>query len=115
MWVELFLNRSANRASAGTRTATNTLVSVDYILAVTLSDALARTSFCACAASDALVCNFVCHLYKPPFRFYNFIVAHFFYLSIDFYYYLYSSSLSSSVCFTGFLPFAPEITFTLSL
>ena len=62
MYSELFLNGSANRASTGTRTATNTLVSIDFVLTVTLCNALTGTSFNTCTTGDALVSNFVCHL-----------------------------------------------------
>ena len=67
IYAGLFLNRCSNRASACARTARNALVSVDNVLAVTLGNALAGTSFSTCTASDALVCNYVCHLEKPPF------------------------------------------------
>ena len=75
MWVELFLNRSANRASAGTRTATNTLVSVDYSLSVAFGDTLNRAFADASATIDAIVSNFVSHLYYLHFVFYVAIVT----------------------------------------
>ena len=57
----LLLNGSAYRTSICAGTAGNALVSVDNVLAVTLSDALLRTSVSTCTACDALVSNLVCH------------------------------------------------------
>ena len=61
MYSELFLNRSINRTAACTSTTRNTLVSVDNVLAITLSDASARTSISTSTTSDAIVCNLISH------------------------------------------------------
>ena len=57
----LLLNGSAYRTSVGAGTAGNALVCVDNVLAVTLGDALLRTSVSTCTASDTLIGNLVCH------------------------------------------------------
>lgn len=57
----LVLNRSTNRASLCTASASNALVSVDNVLTVALGNAGSGASICACAAADALVSNLVCH------------------------------------------------------
>ena len=65
----LFLNRCVYRASVCARTASDALVCIDNVLAVTLSDAANGASICASAAADALIGNFVSHLEKPPLKF----------------------------------------------
>ena len=61
MFGELFLNRSANRANACARTATNALISVDLVLAVALADALYGAFCLASTASNAIVINLISH------------------------------------------------------
>jgi hypothetical protein len=61
---KLFLSGSVNRTSVCAATAADALVSVDYVLAVSLGDAAGRTSVSASAAADALIGNLVCHFKK---------------------------------------------------
>ena len=63
---KLLFSRSANRASICARTAANALISVDNELSVTFGNASYGTSISACATSDALIGNFVCHIKIPP-------------------------------------------------
>ena len=58
----LFLNGSANRAGVCTRAASNALVCVDNVLAISLGNARYGASVSASAASNALVSNLVCHV-----------------------------------------------------
>ena len=63
---KLLLGRCCNGACISARTAGNALVSVDYVLAVALSDASNGARVSASAAGDALIRNFVSHLNLPP-------------------------------------------------
>ena len=58
---ELVSLRSVNRASVCAGAAVDALVSVDYVLAVALSDSLSGAVLSASAARDAIVGNLVCH------------------------------------------------------
>ena len=62
LWEKLFLSGCANRACVCARTAANTLVSIDYVFAITLGDAAGRASILASAAADAFIGNLVCHI-----------------------------------------------------
>ena len=58
---KLFLNRSANRASACTRAARNALICVDHVLAVSFGNAADGALSLACAACNALIGDFESH------------------------------------------------------
>ena len=58
---KLSLLGSAYGASLCARAAVDALISVDYIYAITLSDSFNGTLSCACAATDAIFRNSVCH------------------------------------------------------
>lgn len=58
---KLFLNRSANRANVCAVTAGDALISIDYVLAITLRNAGSGAAVCACTARDALVSNLESH------------------------------------------------------
>jgi len=58
---KLFLSRSANRAYVCAVTAGDTLVSIDYELAITLGNAGSGATVCACTTGDALVANLESH------------------------------------------------------
>ena len=59
----LAFNRCVNRAGACAGSAVDALVSVDYILTVTLGDSLYRTFSSTCATANAGISNFVSHWY----------------------------------------------------
>jgi hypothetical protein len=61
MYSELFLRGSANRAYVCAVTAGDALISIDYVLAVTLGNARGRAAVCTCTARDALVTNLESH------------------------------------------------------
>ena len=67
MYGRLFALGCANGAYACACAAVQTLVSVDYILAVTFGDAVGGTCVSACATADTIIRNLVCHLEKPPY------------------------------------------------
>ena len=64
--VGLLLCGSSNGAGICTRTAANALVSVDYVLAITLGNATGGASVSASATADAIIRNLVCHFCIPP-------------------------------------------------
>jgi hypothetical protein len=59
--VTLLSLRSGNRASVSARTAVDAVVSVDYVLAITLADSAYRALIGTSAAGDAIIRNYVCH------------------------------------------------------
>lgn len=61
MLDELFLYGSVNRANACARTAANALLGIDFVLAITLADALYGALCLASTASNAIVCNLISH------------------------------------------------------
>ena len=63
---QLCLLRSAYRACVCARAAIDALIGIDYIYAVTLGNSLNGALSCACAATDAIFGNLVCHGYVPP-------------------------------------------------
>jgi hypothetical protein len=58
---KLFLSGSTNGAYVCAVTAGDALISIDYVLAVTLGNARGRAAVCACATSDALITNLESH------------------------------------------------------
>jgi len=68
---------SLNGANACARTAFDALICVDYVLVVALSDAFYGASILACAACDALICNYICHNGHLHFLV-QYIIAHLF-------------------------------------
>jgi hypothetical protein len=59
--------RCRNRTCLSTSTALDALIGIDLILAITLGNSIYRASLSTCAASDAIIGNFVSHGKTPPF------------------------------------------------
>jgi len=57
----LFSNGSFNGAGCCASAAIDALVLVDFVLAVLFADSANGAVFCTCTATDASVCNYVCH------------------------------------------------------
>jgi hypothetical protein len=73
--VKSFSSRCRNRTCLSTSTALDALIGIDFILAIALADSVYGTSLSTSATSDAIVGNFVCHDYIPPFFVYTYIVS----------------------------------------
>ena len=61
IYSELFLSGSANGANICAVTAGDALISIDFVLAITLGNATGGATVCACATSDALITNLESH------------------------------------------------------
>lgn len=64
--MELVLHGSAHGAHTGTSAALDASVSIDFVLAVALSDSSHGALSLASAAADALVSDLVSHDVTPP-------------------------------------------------
>ena len=53
------------------------LISIDNVLTVALGDSINRALACACAASNALIGNLVCHCDIPPINIDEIILSYF--------------------------------------
>ena len=64
----LVLYRSIYRSCASASTALDALFSVDNILAIAFRNTANRALRSTCAASDAVIIDFICHSYTPPIK-----------------------------------------------